>query len=328
MPIEVLRPSSRDEWLSLRRQTIGASDMPALLGVHPFRSVFELYVEKSGQLTGDVDETPPMRRGRLLEPAAIELLREERPTWTVVANPIPGGEFYRDLDLGMSCTPDAFLVDPGREGRGIGQIKSVQSMVFNRTWINGDGSVEPPLYVVIQALQEAFLTGSTWAVAIALVVDFGVDLHVVDIPVHAKVIDRLRGEAKKFWKRVAEKDPPTINFEKDADTIRKLYPMADEGVTIDLCGNNRIMDLVVTRDGLKSRESDGAAATKIRKTIDAEILSILGTAAYGRLSDGRIISAKTTPVKGYTVEPSSYRTVKIKDAMGKDDLRSRIMARQ
>ena len=326
MSIEILRPSSRDEWLSLRRQTVGASDMPALLGVHPFRSEFELYAEKSGQLTNAVDETPPMRRGRLLEPAAIELLREERPTWTVTGNPIPGGEFYRDLDLGMSCTPDAFLVDPTREGRGIGQIKSVQSMVFSRSWVQ-DGVIEPPLYVVIQALQEAFLTGSTWAVAIALVVDFGVDLHIVEIPVHAKVIDRLKNEAKKFWKRVAKNDPPPINFEKDADAIKALYPIADEGVTVDLSQSNRIMELVATRNGLKGRESDGAAATKERKTIDAEILSILGAAAYGRLSDGRIIAAKTTSVKGYIVEPSSYRTVKIKDAMGKDDLRSRIMSR-
>ena len=43
-----------------------------------------------------------------------------------------------------------------------------------------------------------------------------------------------------------------------------------------------------------------------------EILAKLGNATAGRLADGRVVSAKTIRRAGYSVQPSSYRPVKIK----------------
>ena len=33
--VDILLPNTREEWLNLRRETIGASEVPCLLGVHP-----------------------------------------------------------------------------------------------------------------------------------------------------------------------------------------------------------------------------------------------------------------------------------------------------
>jgi putative phage-type endonuclease len=106
--IERFRPASREEWLSLRKNTIGASEVAALLGVHPWLTAYELWARKSG-LIPEIKETPAVRRGRHLEAVAIEFLREERPEWIIEANQIPGGHFYVDRDMGLSCTPDAFV---------------------------------------------------------------------------------------------------------------------------------------------------------------------------------------------------------------------------
>jgi hypothetical protein len=46
--------------------------------------------------------------------------------------------------------------------------------------------------------------------------------------------------------------------------------------------------------------------------IDDELKLRLGNATRGRLSDGRIIEAKEIMNSGYTVEPFSYRPIKIK----------------
>ena len=313
MSFEMLAPSSREEWLSIRRETIGASEVASLLGIHPWKTAFQLYAEKSGLLAPDTEENGAMRRGRLLEDVAVRMLREERPEWSVTANTIPGGLIYRDVDIGLSCTPDTFLVAPGREGRGVGQIKSVHAKSFRESWRNADGEIEPPLYVAVQALQEAFLTGAKWAVAIALVIDFGIDLHVVEVPMHVGMTNKLREASLDFWDRVKEKRPPDIAFDRDSGVVRALFA-TDTGETIDLSGNNRVMEILSLRDALKAREADGSAAEKERKALDAEIIAMLGGAAYGRLGDGRLISAKTINRKSYTVAASSYRSVSVRSA--------------
>ena len=48
--IETLTPASRTEWLALRTDTIGASEIAAILGVHPWLSPYELWARKSGLL--------------------------------------------------------------------------------------------------------------------------------------------------------------------------------------------------------------------------------------------------------------------------------------
>jgi putative phage-type endonuclease len=309
MSIETLAPASREEWLALRTKTIGASEIAAILGVHPYATPYQLWASKSGLLP-PVEETPAMKRGRILESVALDLLREERPDWIVKANPMPGGAFYRDLAAGVSCTPDAFVAAPEKPA-GIAQVKSVQKLVFDKKWKNEDGEVEPPMHVVVQAMQEAALTGAQWACVVALVVDFGIDLHILNIPLHSGIITRLRTDVMNFWRRVAENDPPHPDYGRDGALIAGLYA-DDDGGTVDLSGNARVAELVAAREALKARESNGTAAAKERKTIDAELVHALGNAACGRLADGRIIEAKTVRRAGFTVEPTSYRAVKIK----------------
>lgn len=83
--IEILHPQSRDEWLALRQQTIGASEIAALVGASPWETAFSLYSKRVNKSAPE-PENAAMRRGRHLEAVAIEILREERPNWTVKAN--------------------------------------------------------------------------------------------------------------------------------------------------------------------------------------------------------------------------------------------------
>jgi predicted phage-related endonuclease len=322
--VECFPVGSREDWLKRRESDVTASAIGTLLGVHEYVTEFQLWALKSGEIKEDPEATPAMERGTLLEPVAAELIRRRHPDWQIT---YPVGLYYREPASRIGATPDVFAVDPKREGFGNLQVKNVEPGIFRQKWQQPDGTIEPPLWIVIQSLTEAALTGASWAMVGALTVGHGLDLHLIEIPVHDKIMGRLRKASLAFWKRVAEKDPPPVNFEKDADTIKALYPIADEGVTIDLSGNNRLPELVAMRESLQSREADGNSATKERKTIDAEILSFLGSAAYGRLADGRLIEAKTIRRKAYAVEESSYRTIKIKEAMSAADSRSRIMSR-
>lgn len=64
---------SRDEWLTVRRQGIGSSDAAAAVGLNPYKSQLQLWMEKTGRdgalpVVDPNDDQSPMYWGTLLEP--------------------------------------------------------------------------------------------------------------------------------------------------------------------------------------------------------------------------------------------------------------------
>lgn len=59
----------REEWLKWRRMGIGGSDAAVIAGVSPFRSIFELWMDKTGQAEAtEGEESEPIHFGNVLEP--------------------------------------------------------------------------------------------------------------------------------------------------------------------------------------------------------------------------------------------------------------------
>jgi predicted phage-related endonuclease len=316
---EILTPASREEWLAMRKDSVGASEVAAMLGASPWMTPYELWTRKSG-IAPPVEETLAMRLGSHDEAFALELLAEERPEWSVVQNIIGRrnvigdlGFFYRDTDAKLSCTPDALIVKRREQGSaGICQVKTVSMNRFREDWRDEFGALEVPPYVAIQAIQEAALTGATWACAAVLVRgDFHSEFHVVDVPLHVGIAARIRTEVADFWRRVRENDPYPADYGRDGDLIKHIYA-DDDGGEIDLSVNAEAFDLVARREMLKARESSGNAAEKERKSVDAALIHILGNAARGVLADGRVIEAKTVNRVGYSVDATTYRQVRVR----------------
>ncbi|WP_201567944.1 YqaJ viral recombinase family protein, partial [Psychrobacter immobilis] len=46
---------SHDEWLEVRRQGVGSSDAAAACGIHPYLSMLELWLIKTGRASSDLD---------------------------------------------------------------------------------------------------------------------------------------------------------------------------------------------------------------------------------------------------------------------------------
>ena len=153
---------------------------------------------------------------------------------------------------------------------------------------------------------------ATWAAVAPITIgDAGLDIEVIDVKLVPEVMAKFRELAAEFWRRVSAKEPYSVNWGKDAAVILDMY-RDEDGSIVDLAANERIASLCDMREGLKRIENDGNAAAQARKPVDAEIISILGNHAKGRLLDGRLVEAKTTKRKGYTVEATSFRSVKVK----------------
>lgn len=302
--IEKIAIIDRPTWLEDRKKAVTASAAGALLGIHPYITAYGLYLLKKGLISDDMEDTPVLRRGRLLEPVAVQMLREDKPEWTIEQYPV--GFYYYDPITRIGATPDVFATD--EKGRpGVIQVKSVEASIFRRDWKTESGLIEPPLWIVVQAILEAKMTGRAWAAVAPMVVGFGIEMPVIDIPIHDGIFARIVQEVEQFWQRIDEGRQYDPDYARDGSLIAQLYPQ-DNGIEIDLSGDNEIpaaVDLLETARAIKkSCEGD-------EKTAKAVIASKMGEAAIALLSDGRRISHKTQSRAGYFVNETSFRTLRI-----------------
>jgi hypothetical protein len=302
--IERIAIENRDQWLALRGQDVTASIAGALLGVHPYSTAYGLWLLKKGMIAEDPEETGPMRRGRLLEPVAVQMLREDRPDWTIEEYPI--GYYYRDPAARIGATPDVFATN--EHGKpGIVQLKSVEPSVFRREWKTESGMIEPPLWIVVQAILETYLTGREWAAVAPLVVGFGLELPIIDIPVHAGIFARIKAEVDQFWQRIDANNPYDADYARDGHLIAQLYPQ-DNGVEIDLSGDNEAPMYVDQLEAARATKRSAEADEKVAK---GALASKMGEASIARLSDGRRISNKSQTRAGYFVNETSFRVMRL-----------------
>lgn len=295
--------AQRDEWLALRRQDVTASVASALLGVNPHKSRYRLWMEKAGRVSEDLEETKAMLRGKMLEAPALKMLDVDRPHWRVWQPNV----YLRDPAARMGATPDAYAVDPTRKGFGVVQVKSVSPRAFKRNWQDEDGEAEPPLYVTIQTIQEAHLSGADWACVLALVIDDGIRVRLFDVPIHKGIIKRLREETAKFWRSIEADEPPEPDYSRDGSLLAGLYS-EDNGREIDLSGDNMLPEILAERVSIKERMSADKARVD---EIDAEIIAKLGEHERGFLP-GWILKRPLVKRRGFYVEPTEYRKLTIK----------------
>lgn len=309
--IERIPAGDRATWLELRKQDVTASSAAALLGVHPFISAFELWALKTGRITEDPEESGPLRRGRLLEPVAVQLLREEKRQWDIRHNTGAKQVYFRDPAIRIGATPDVIAMDPDRPGFGVVQVKTVEPGIFRQKWRNEAGEIEPPIWIVIQALIEAKLTGSSWAAVAPLVVGFGVEMPIIDIPIHEGVYERICAEVQAFWQRIADGVEPSPDYGRDGALLARLL-IQDNGQEIDLSADNMLPALLDERETLKGQIK--AHETRC-DTIDAEIRAKVGEAQVGRLP-GWKVSLKTQHTQEYTVRARTTRPIRVTRTKG------------
>jgi putative phage-type endonuclease len=309
MPTFNHRPiTSRAEWLGWRRHYIGASEIAAAAGVDKFKSRARLYAEKADGAPATV-ETGAMKRGRLFESAALEYLKEERPTWLIERPNV----YITDDEHRIACTPDALTRDKGK--LVCIQIKTISRPTFERWAVDVSGTVHPPLGYVLQVITENMLLDATSGILCVLVVSaYDAELKLFDVPRHPGAEARIVAIAAEFWDDVANGRRPQPDFTRDADLITEMFPKPDPGKTIDLVGDNRLAAILKDREELKDVID---AARKAMEGIDAEVKFKLGDAWFGELPGWRL-TWRHEHRKEYTVEASDRRVLRVKQIEEKE----------
>ncbi len=309
MPVIRIPIENRQQWLGLRMNDVTASDVPAVCGDGLFYSAAKVFAEKRGLLALQ-ERTAAMKRGIWGEPAVFAALADENPDWEIRQAKV----YLRDVDARLGATPDGVAIVPGREGIVVVQAKTVAGNYFKKNWLfnSNDGIAEgpaaPPLAYQLQTLTETMLADATCGVIAALVLDWEWHLRLFWVERNAEAEDRIRRMVKGFWDNYLDTGlMPPVDGNLDEDLVKKLYPN-DNGATIDLSGDNEMPEYV---DNLITARADKSDAEKREKYNKTMIAGKLGDATFATIADGRLISNKTVNRKGFTVEPTSFRMLKV-----------------
>lgn len=89
--------TNRDQWLAERRKGIGGSDIAALLGMSPFKTPVDLWLDKTGRADPTPDN-PAMRLGRELEPAVLARYAEQTGRGVSHIETLREGIFVANVD--------------------------------------------------------------------------------------------------------------------------------------------------------------------------------------------------------------------------------------
>jgi predicted phage-related endonuclease len=299
--------TSPEQWQALRAKDVTASVVGALFGVHPYLTIGQLYAQKK-QLMSTVAANAVIRRGIRLENLVAQEVGALHPDWVINK----ATSYFRDPDLRLGATPDFFINPDSEDQRGILQVKTAGVSAYKRQWQEG-----PPLWILLQVATEMHLTNSQWGTIAVLPVgewsDFSVETYHVER--HQGVIDRIIDATKMFWHAFNHDAMPTIDYARDNELVKLLYPVEVAGKTIDLTGDNRIKELLnerqTVRAALKTTE-------QVRDALETEIKCKIGDAERA-IVPGWNVTLKLQHRKAYTVKESSSRRLNIKQIGGDDE---------
>ena len=216
---------SRDDWLTVRKGGIGSSDAASAVGLNPYKSQLQLWMEKTGR-DGNLpkvdpnDETSPMYWGTLFE--AIVAAHYTKRT----------GHKVRRINAVLQHPKEPWmLANLDREVMGAPDVQILECKTAglngSRLWKEG-----VPEYIQLQVMHQLAVTGKQ-AAGIAVLI-CGQELQIHRIERDDSMIAKLIELERQFWRYVELDQQPPADGSDSADTaLRCLYPH-DNGQTLDL----------------------------------------------------------------------------------------------
>lgn len=229
----------REKWLEIRGTGIGGSDAAKVLGQSPFGDAHEVWLEKTGQASGEQEITPPMLRGIMLEPIAAQLY-EERTGREIRRQPLrrhPEHDFIIG-NVDRQIFAGSGEGDHAVESTGVLEIKCPGLQVFHR--IKREGL---PDYYTIQLMHYLAVYGYSWG-SFAIFNAERMDLQWFDIEARPDLIDTIIEKEVAFWTDhvVPEIEPPTdapASEDLDVPTVEGALHIVDDPEWVELAENMR-----------------------------------------------------------------------------------------
>jgi putative phage-type endonuclease len=276
-----------EEQLSRRRDYLGASDLPAILRLSPWRTPYEVWAEKTGRIESNRD-SGAIRAGTALESAVLEMAARE------LGPILPGGEFS------IPGTPIVVHPDGMTEASEPVEAKTTGiTGPVHGTW--GDaGTDKVPDYYLVQCLAQLEATKAGTCYLPALIGTVG--LRIYRIEASREIQARIVELALDWWERHVVRDTPPEDTAPPLEIVKRLRREPGRVVAFDSA------ELV---DAWQDAKDALAAAQKAKDELESKLLAALGDAEAASLPDGRRVTFLEQKRKAYTVPESTFRVLRV-----------------
>jgi len=270
--------AERAEWLKKRSQSVGASEVAALLGLSPYESTYSLWAKKTGVDPLDFEDEPEwVRWGNLIEPIICD--EYSRETGRKVIDHGRYAVKHSATCPHLSATLDREVVAFDERGNGVMDAKNA-GFYKGSEWTD-----TPPLIYQIQIQAQLEVTGYRWG-SLAVLIG-GNTFRWCDIERDEPFIALIRKKVAEFWKLVETETPPPIDGSgSTAEVLRRLYPN-DKGTTIALPGEA----MQWTDEYVKAGEEAKDAEAK-QQLVKNKLIAAIGENTFGILPNGQKWSFK------------------------------------
>lgn len=209
--VSMIQLKNREEWLQ-NRTRIGGSDASAIVGLNPYKSNTDLWLEKTGQVTSeDISDKPYVKYGTNAEEHLRALFALDFPQYEVEY--LDNNMFLNDKFPFAHASLDGWLTD--KDGRkGILEIKTteiLQSMQKEK-WKN-----QIPDNYYIQVLHYLMVTEFDFVelkAQLKTVFDGVPYLQTKHYHIERSDVEEdiqyLAAEEERFWKQVQERKRPAL----------------------------------------------------------------------------------------------------------------------
>lgn len=299
-------PENEAHWHSLRAQDVTSTESPALFGLSPYMTAFELWHRKKSGEVYTIKDNERMFWGRKLQDAIAEGIADQNG-WRSYER--PQYERIEGLRMGSSFDYEAWA-----ENKAIGmlEIKNVDFLAFRDNWTVGeDGEIEAPPHIEIQLQHQLHVSGYTWG-AIGVLVG-GNKPHVLIREYDPKVGKGIENKIREFWQSIEENREPEPFYPDDAKFVQSLYGYAEPDKIVDVRHDAEITMLCETYAEASKREKLAKEDKDIAK---AKMLELIGNAEKA-LANGFTISAGVVaPAMIEAYERKGFRNFRITTKKG------------
>jgi putative phage-type endonuclease len=199
------------EWHEARKG-VGGSDIGALMGKSPWKSAFQLWAEKTGQLSDDIEPSMPMKLGTAFEPAIRQLFQEENKDWLTVHET---GTWQSKENSLLKANPDGII--EWKDGElGVLEIK------FTRQYWE-----DLPEHYNLQVQHYLQVLGLKRGLVVAVA---GGDWKEFEVFLDDSLVEDLKTAVRGFYDLVDAKQPPEYDGSNSTyETVRTLSEGLEEG---------------------------------------------------------------------------------------------------
>jgi len=273
-----------------RKQFLGSSDMAAVLNVDRWRTPYDVFLDKTGQLE-DAEPNDAMLAGTWLEDGVLRFA--ESKLGGLIKN-----QQHRLPDFYLGANIDAVVAVSQLpvEAKTAGLFSPLPD-----AWGN-EGTDEVPDYVVVQCHVHMICMPTAPGMCYVAALLGWRGFQMFEIGRNEELCELIRTTAKAFWENHILAKVPPPDSEPHLGVVRRVIREPNKIIPIN-------PELV---EQYERACAEKKAAITACEEAQAAILTEMGDAEGAEYGvEGKIVTFMEQSRKGYTVEPKTYRVFRI-----------------